>query len=47
MEVGVLMQVSKTRSAIHLTLVTFAGLLRSKHSGIVQSEVTLDDLFCA
>ena len=28
-----------------LTMVTSAGLLRNKHSGIVQSEVTLDDLF--
>ena len=35
----------EARSAIQLTLVTSAGLLRNKHSGIVQSEVTLDDLF--
>ena len=38
-------QLTRTRSAIHLTLVTAAGLLRNSHSGIVQSEVTLDDLF--
>ena len=44
-KLGAFEQVSKTRSAIHLTLVTAAGLLRNKHSGIVQSEVTLDDLF--
>ena len=32
---------------VYLTMVTSAGLLRNKHSGIVQSEVTLDDLFRA
>ena len=44
-KLGAFEQVSKTRSAIHLTMVTSAGLLHNKHSGIVQSEVTLDDLF--
>ena len=34
-----------TRKAVHLTYVTAYGLKRNKHSGIVQSEVTLDDLF--
>ena len=29
----------------HLTVVTLAGLLQNKYSGIVQSEVTLGDLF--
>ena len=42
---GAFEQVTKTRSAIHLTFVTTAGLLQNKYSGIVQSEVTLDDLF--
>jgi len=37
--------VTKTRHAIHLTLVTTEGVFRNKYSGIVQSEVTLDDLF--
>lgn len=36
-----------TRKAVHLTYVTTYGLKRNKHSGIVQSEVTLDDLFRA
>ena len=36
---------TKTRQALHLTLVTSFGLMRNKHSGRVQSEVTLDDLF--
>ena len=44
-KLGAFEQLTKTRSAIHLTMVTSAGLLRNKHSGIVQSEVTLDDLF--
>ena len=44
-KLGAFKQMSRTRSSIHLTLVTPVGLLRNKHSGIVQSEVTLDDLF--
>ena len=44
-KLGAFEQLTKTPSAIHLTLVTSAGLLRNKHSGIVQSEVNLDDLF--
>ena len=36
---------TKTRSACHLTFVTTYGVKRNQHSGIVQSEVTLDDLF--
>ena len=34
-----------TRKAVHLTYVTTYGVKRNKCSGIVQSEVTLDDLF--
>ena len=34
-----------TKKAVHLTYVTTYGLKRNTHSGIVQSEVTLDDLF--
>ena len=37
--------VTKTRKAVHLTMVTTFGLLRNAHSGRVQSVVTLDDLF--
>ncbi len=36
-----------TRKAVHLTYVTTYGVKRNKHSCIVQSEVTLDDLFRA
>ncbi|GHV20815.1 ATPase AAA [Clostridia bacterium] len=36
---------SKTRKAIHLTLVTTFGIVKNKHSGIVQKEITLDDFF--
>ena len=43
-KMGAFEQVTKTRSAIHLTFVTTAGLLQNKYSGVVQSEVTLDDL---
>ena len=44
-KIGAFKQMTKTRSAIHLTFVTASGLLQNKYSGIVQSEVTLDDLF--
>lgn len=37
--------VTRTRKAVHLTMVTAFGLLRNAHSGRVQSEVTMDDLF--
>ena len=34
-----------TRKAIHLTTVTTFGIKAYAHSGIVQNEVKLDDLF--
>ena len=37
--------VTGTKDAVHLTLVTTEGVSRNTHSGIVQSEVKLDDLF--
>ena len=37
--------VTKTRKALHQTLVTASGLMRNGYSGRIQSEVTLDDLF--
>jgi len=36
---------TNTRKAVHLTMVTTYGVRRNTHSGIIQSEVTLDDLF--
>ena len=36
-----------TRNACHLTFVTTYGLLRNKNSCLVQSQVTMDDLFAA
>lgn len=36
---------SKTRSAVHITLVTTYGLKEGKYAGSVQSVVTADDLF--
>ena len=36
---------TETKSSVHLTMVTVDGIRRNEHSGIVQSEVTLDDLF--
>ena len=36
---------TKTKKAIHTTLVTTYGLRRNSHSDIVKSVVTMDDLF--
>ena len=36
---------SKTRKAVHLTLVASNGILHNEHSGIVINEVTGEDLF--
>jgi len=36
---------TKTRKAVHLLMLTTYGLAKNKYSGIVQKEITLDDLF--
>ena len=36
---------TNTRKAVHLTMVTTYGTRHNSHSGIIQNEVTLDDLF--
>ncbi len=36
---------SKTKKSIFLTMVTTYGIAKNKYSGLVQNEVTLDDLF--
>lgn len=38
-------EVTKTRKAVHITLVTTYGLKRTTHAGIIQQTVTMDDLF--
>ena len=37
--------VTKSRKAIQHTFITTYGVAQNLHSGIVQSEVTMDDLF--
>lgn len=44
-KLAVFQHLTRTRKALHLTMVTSFGLLRNSHSGRVQSEVTLNDLF--
>ena len=44
-KVGAFKRETGTRDNCHLTFVTTYGLRRNNHCGIVQSEVTLDDLF--
>ena len=34
------------KQTVHLTMITTYGIAHGKHSGIVQKEVTMDDLFC-
>ena len=36
---------TRTKKAVHLTMVTTYGVVKNSHAGIVHSEVTLDDLF--
>lgn len=36
---------TKTRKAIHLTLITTYGVKRNAYCGMIQSEVKMDDLF--
>ena len=36
---------TKTRKTVHLTMVATYGVKRNEHSGLIQSEVKLDDLF--
>ena len=44
-KVGAFKRETGTRDNCHLTFVTTYGLRRNSHCGMVQSEVTLDDLF--
>ncbi len=37
--------VTKTKKAVIHTFITTYGIVRNNHSGIVQSEVTMEDLF--
>lgn len=37
--------VTGTKRTVHLTMVTACGLKKGSNTGIVQSEVSLDDLF--
>ena len=36
---------TRTRKALHLTMVTTYGLRPGQYNGLIQSEVTMDDLF--
>jgi AAA+ ATPase superfamily predicted ATPase len=44
-KIGVFVREVKTRKAPHLTMISTYGVKQNKYSGIVQSEVLLDDLF--
>jgi hypothetical protein len=36
---------TKTRDAVHITMITTYGVKRNEYSGIIQSEVKMNDLF--
>jgi hypothetical protein len=42
---GAFIQETKTRKAVHLTMVTTYGVKQNEYSGLIQSEVKMDDLF--
>ena len=42
---SVFIDTTSTRKAVHLTMVTTFGIKANAHSGIVQNEITLEDLF--
>ena len=42
---SVFIDTTNTRKAVHLTMVTTFGIKVNAHSGIVQNEITLEDLF--
>ena len=45
-KVGTFKQVTKTKKAVFLTMITAYGVEKNKHSlGLIQNEVTMDDLF--
>ena len=44
-KVGAFRNESKTKKAIHLTMVTTFGIKPNEYAGIVQNEVVIDDLF--
>ncbi len=44
-KIGAFKRATRTRDNCHLTFVTTYGLLRNAHSAMVQSEITLDELF--
>jgi uncharacterized protein len=45
-KVGVFKHISKTRKAVFLTMITTYGVEKNKYSlGLIQNEVTMDDLF--
>ena len=36
---------SKTKKAVHLTMISASGLFHNAHAGIILNEITGDDLF--
>ena len=47
MKMAIFRQESKSTKALSLTMITTYGVLPGIHSGIVQNEVVMDDLFAS
>lgn len=45
-KLSVFKQVSATRKSVHLTMITTYGVERNEYSNLMQSQITMDDLFC-
>lgn len=44
-KLGVFRDTTRTHDALHITMITTYGVNPNSHSSIVQSQVTMDDLF--
>lgn len=44
-KIGAFRQESKTRKAVHLTMVTTYGIKQNEYAGMIQNEIVMDDLF--
>jgi AAA+ ATPase superfamily predicted ATPase len=44
-KIAVFEEETRSKKAVHLTMVTTYGIIKNSHAGLVQSEITLEDLF--
>jgi hypothetical protein len=44
-KVGIFRQESKTKKAVHITMITTYGIKQNEYAGMIQNEVVMDDFF--